>query len=342
LLHLPPLTDPRWPTWGALALIVLLLVIVMRWRKLLRDDSDNALGFSSAMLMQFHRQGTAFSWGGMPQMDSGQMIRLRPDWMQPRASLRGVGPRSPVLALRIALGGYYMPKTLASHLCSAAITLLPLSLSMLVLVVLFASNHDVRSLGTTLEYAGLGIVGWIGVFGGLMFTLIAAVQIRQRWQRVNAELPLLALLPGLGDADSQRRNLLRATFGIPVVAQTVLLAGVVILASVVHMHGSAMLLVMLPEFAAIGAMVAQALCTFGGCRLPAWGEWLIYIPLVALFFISAFIPMSALGKHPWQGAAMIEWWLLAAWMAMAVVLAWLGRRGWRALLRRPHPFLPTA
>lgn len=342
LLHWPPLTDPRWPAWGALVLVALLLFIVTRWRKLLRDDSGNTLGFSSAMVMQFRRQGAAGSWSGMQQMDSGQMIRLRPDWMQPRASLRTAGPGSPVLALRIALGGYYMPKTLASHLRSAAITLLPLSLSVLVLVVLFANDHDAQSLLTALEYAGLGSVGWIGVFGGLIFTLIAALQIRQRWQRANAELPLLALLPGLGDAHSQRRNLLCATFGTPIAAQAALLAGIVIAALLVHMHGLVLLLVVLPGFAATGAMAAQVLNTFGGRQLPAWGEWLVYAPLAALFFISAFIPMSTLGKHPWQGAATIEPWLLATWVAMALALAWLGHRGWRALLRRPHPFLPTA
>jgi hypothetical protein len=27
------------------------------------------------------------------------------------------------------------------------------------------------------------------------------------------------------------------------------------------------------------------------------------------------------------------------WLLLTVTMAWLGRRGWRALMQRPHPFL---
>ena len=34
-------------------------------------------------------------------------------------------------------------------------------------------------------------------------------------------------------------------------------------------------------------------------------------------------------------------WLAAGWAAVTVALFWLGRRGWRGLQQRPHPFLPN-
>ena len=61
LAQLPPWSDPRWPAWGALALAVLLAVDALRWRQLLRSDADNELGFSSAMVVQFRRQGAGVS-----------------------------------------------------------------------------------------------------------------------------------------------------------------------------------------------------------------------------------------------------------------------------------------
>jgi hypothetical protein len=33
--------------------------------------------------------------------------------------------------------------------------------------------------------------------------------------------------------------------------------------------------------------------------------------------------------------------LVAGWLVLGVALWWLGRHGWRGLMRRPHPFLTT-
>lgn len=341
LAQLPPWSDPRWPAWGALALAVLLAVDALRWRQLLRSDADNELGFSSAMVVQFRRQGAMSKWNGLQQLDSGQLIRQRPDWMQPRADLRRAGPQSPARALRVALGGWYLPKTLAGHLRAMAPVLLPMLLVIPVMAIMQAGEHRAEIRHVMLLSATLGMLGWIGLFGGLMLTAMTALLVRQRWQRTNAELPLLALLPGLGDARDMRRELLRSVFVIPLAVQAVLLAVVLAAALVMHLGGLALLLVALPQLAAAGTMVAQVLCTLGGRRLPAWGEWLVYAPFVLLFFLSTFIPAATLGSHPWRGAALAEPWMLAAWAMLALVLAWLGRRGWRGLLARPHPFLPN-
>lgn len=345
LAHLPPWSDPRWLAWGALALFVLLLADVLRWRQLLRSDADNELGFSSAMVMQLRRQGAMSKWNGLQQLDSGQLIRQRPDWMQPRADLRRTGPQAPVRALRVALGGWYLPKTLVGHLRAAAPILLPMLLVIPVLAFMNAGEHHDRVRHFVRHFvmvsAMLGLLGWISLFGGLMLSAMTVLLVRQRWQRTNAELPLLALLPGLGDAQSVRRELLRSVFTTPAMMQAMLLVVVLVAALAMHMDGLAVLLVALPQLAAVGVMVSQVLCTLGGRKLPTWGEWLVYTPFVLLFFFSTFVPVTTLGRHPWSGAILAEPWLLAAWFVLALVLVWLGRRGWRGLQARPHPFMPV-
>lgn len=340
LVHLPPWSDPRWLAWGGLALLVLLLVDALRWRQLLRSDSDNELGLGSAMLMQMRRQSMAGGWNGLQQLDSGQMIRQRPDWMQPRADLRGAGPQSPVRALRVALGGWYVPKTLAGHLRAAAPVLLPMLAYIPVMAIMQAGeprhDHAVRSI---LLGVGVGMVGWLGVFGGLMLAAMAALVVHQRWKRANAELPLLALLPGLGGGTARRHALLRAAFATPMRLQALLLAGVLATAWAMHLPGPAVLLVTLAQLGAVGAMVAQMLCTLGGCRLRGGVLASIYVVLTVLFCLSTFIPLLNADRHPWDGLAPFEHALLAGWAALAAILLWLARRGWRGLLARPHPFL---
>jgi len=340
LAHLPPWSDPRWLVWGGLALLALLLIDAVRWRQLLHSDSDNELGFASSMLMQFRRQGGASGWNGLQQLDGGQLIRQRPDWMQPRADLRGTGPQSPVRSLRVALGGWYVPRTLSGHLRAVAPVLLPILLYIPVMAFMQAGEsrhgHAVRSV---LLSIGIGVVGWLGVFGGLMLAAMAILVIHQRWKRANAELPLLALLPGLGDAPARRRALLHAVFGVPIRTQLLLLACVLAAALVMHLPFLAVLLVVLAQLAAISAMAAQVLCTLGGCRLHMGVLGPIYVVLTVLFCMSTFIPLLGTDHHPWSGLAPLEHGLLAGWIVLAAALLWLGRRGWRGLLARPHPFL---
>jgi hypothetical protein len=163
--------------------------------------------------------------------------------------------------------------------------------------------------------------------------------VHQRWKRTNAELPLLALLPGLGDARARRHVLLRAAFGTPVKVQLLLLACVLAAALVMHLSGLAVLLVALAQLAAVGAMAAQVLCTLGGYKPHVGVLASIYVVLAVLFCLSTFVPLLSADEHPWSGLALLEPALLASWIVLAAVLLWLGRRGWRGLLARPHPFL---
>lgn len=329
---LPSLHDPHWPQWGVVALVALLVVIVWRWRRLVRDGDDHALGFSSAVVTQFRRQGTRGDWTGTRTMDSAQLIRQLPGWMQARATLRDAGPQNPVLTLRIALGGPYLPKTLGSHLRGAA----PMMFSLLAVPALLLFQGDASAKRVTM----LTLLGGIVLIFGLVASFVPAAVVTQRWRRANAELPLLALLPGLGDAHAQRRQLLRTLFTGPVIGQVVLWAVMLAAAWLLHLRGLSLILPLMTLLAAACSMPAQTLCTLGGRRLPTWGEWLFYLPIVALTMASLLIPALAIGNAPDPSIIASERWTLLGWCVMALPMAWLARRGWQAFNERPQPFLP--
>lgn len=328
---LPPLRDPHWPQSGAVALVVLLVVIVWRWRKVARDGDDRGMGFRGAVATQFRRQGTRGDWTGTRTMDSAQLIRQLPGWMQARATLRDAGPQNPVLTLRIALGGPYLPKTLGSHLRGAA----PVMFSLLAVPALLLFQGDASAKRVTV----LALVGCIVLIFGLAASLLPASVVIQRWRRANAELPLLALLPGLGDAHAQRHQLLRTLFTGPVIGQVVLWTVMLAAAWLLHLRGLSLILPLMTLLAAACCMPTQTLCALGDRRLPTWGEWLFYLPIVALTMASLLIPALAIGNAPDPSIVVSERWTLLGWCVMALPMAWLAHRGWQAFNARSHPFL---
>lgn len=334
---LPPPHTLATPANGGLALVALLAAITWRWHVLLRTQGGKKLGFGSAVVLQYRRAGIRGGLTGPSSLDEQQWIRQRPDWLQPRPALHNAGPATPVLALRVALGGLYLPKTLVSRLRAwGFMALILLSVSAL---LVFEGNDDAH---VAIWHAiGPGIAAAVVFFGVLGLAVGAGGLVRSRWQRVNAELPLLALLPGLGSPAAQQRTLLRAIFGIPVSGLLLLLAGTLIASRFLPLHGLGLLLVALVPLAIIANLVASTLCTLGDRRLPVWGEWLQYGALTALTLASTLVPCTTLGDPPSDAIDRLEQGALAGWVALTPVIAWLVLRGWRAFITRPHPFLPT-
>lgn len=339
-LPLPNLPAPGWQAGSAYTLVVMAAVVALRWRQLVRGGADHASGLRRPLVMQFHRLDTDGFLGSDPDAGNVQMIRRRPNWLQPRAALRDAGPRSPVLALRIALGGHYLPRTLASHLRLTAIALLQIVALGLVNTLLLTDRHGMTWLQANPSRVALAYIGGICALAGPALALLIGAQLQQRWQRSNAELPLLALLPGLGDAEARRRHLLHATLDGPAVTLAGAVAVVLGTALALHLRGSGLLLVALPPLASLGVLAMLALRTYGGLPWPTWAALLLFSALLALLALSLLLPILSIVIHATFASA--EAWLLLAWGGAALVLAWLGRRGWLALKHRPHPFLPAA
>ena len=340
-IFVPSARDPRFIGWGLCVLVVLLLVDVWRWRRLLRTGWNGESGFSSAMVMQFRRQGAGAlgHWGGLGRQGGSSQIRQRPDWQQARVDLRGVGPQTPVLALRTALGGWYMPQSWSSYVRQAAPVLLPLLLFLPVMAIMQAGEAHGDVWRKVWMSIGVGVVGWLGIFGGLLLVVMTPLVLRQRWKRVNAELPLLALLPGLGDAVGLRRHLLRAALVKPLLAQTLLLALVLGAALAMHFNGEVLAFVTLSQLGCAGVVVASVLATLGGRDPSMSGTGALLITAFLLVSLSTFLPLATGFRTPWHPGVAAFLTLAGGWAAFAVALCWLGQRGWRGLQQRPHPFL---
>jgi len=245
-----------------------------------------------------------------------------------------------VHSLRIALGGMFVPLTPIGRLRQLAFVLVP---SLLFIVLMSLSNvheHVIRTWMTVWHDIGLLMLTWIGAFGSVVLTISLLAPLQQRWQKVNAELPLLALLPGLHDARRVKRDLLRAILLLPLCVQIGLMLVVLALASGRHLSMASTVLLLLSQLGNIGFMFAFALSTVGGRPLPHWGTGLLAAFGYALVSVSIFLPTFS------NTVAFVlgDFWLAllaAAWAALIVMLLWLSLRGWRGLQQRPHPFLPN-
>jgi hypothetical protein len=284
---------------------VLALVDIVRWRHLLRAQATPTLGFSSAMVMQFRSNGgrgnwnvmTGFlgsgGWGGSSQHNSGEQLRQRPDWIHPRANLRGVGPASLRRTFQVALGGWYLPQTLAGHLRQMTPVLLPLILSVPFMVMIKTDDSGGHAWRNALETVSFVIVGWIGLFGGVLLAVATVFAVRRRWRKSAAKLALLRLLPGLGDIDTVRRELVHAAIGKPLLAQVLLLALVLSAGILLHLDGIELLFVALAQLGCAAVIVAFVLDTLGGHELSDWASALVLTAAVALICASTFMPLLA-------------------------------------------------
>ena len=156
-----------------------------------------------------------------------------------------------------------------------------------------------------------------------------------RWSKTNAELPLLALLPGLGHGRDVRRALLRAAVLAPARGQLVGLTLFVIVAALLHQGWQVDAAMLGMTLIALGMLAASALAVLGGSPICGWPKGLLLL-LLALITLTV---LSFTTGPQWQPLRLAH--LGIGWAALALWLIWLGRRGWRGLQQRPHPFLPN-
>ena len=189
----------------------------------------------------------------------------------------------------------------------------------------------------------MAFVTWFGTFFCLMFAILTTGYLERSWRRVNAELPLLALLPGLKGAGTLRRNLLLATLLPPLRSQSVLL--VLLMVAAINLPGGGVteLFIALAPLGSAGMVVAVTLCILGGQPLSYWVTAGLMVVTGILIFIndSTVLALMNTGEHPWDAGDIVLFALGMAWLLLAAALLWLGHRGWRGLQQRPHPFLPN-
>lgn len=343
VIHVPFPGQPGFAVLGSALLLVFVVVDIVRWRQLLCADATPETGLGSTMVMQYRRNGAmGGAWADMARAGTGdsRSMRQRTGNAQPAVRLAGIGPQSPVLAMRVALGGAYAPLSLRGHWRRFARLGLPLLLFIPVMAIMQAGEAHGDVLHEVMQGVYINLMLWLGVMGGMTVMVMGCLLPWVRWRRANAELPLLALLPGLGDTASQRRDLLRAALARPLTMQTLLLALVLAAALAVHGGPLVMAFLTLTQLGCATTIVAMACCTFGHTPLPGWGMAMLLTGIAVLAFASSFVPslLTVSGKEIGGGTLCA---LAAGWAAAAVALLWLGRRGWHGLQRQPHPFMPN-
>lgn len=334
---LPGLGDPRLVTWGGGLVALLVLLLAWRWQQLLHGEIPTG-GLRAPGLVNLRRNL------GRAQRDpltDVALLRHRPAWLMVRVDLSGVGVRAPVKSLRVALGGVYLPQTAGGRLHQLVPTLLAL---LVVGLLLFAMTMGDNSAGRLLHYLlsreGFTLEGWMfGVFS-LVVVMVSVEALLLRWERVNAELPLLALLPGLSGAGNIKRLLLRAAIQRPAGYLGVLLAIGWLVAAGLGFGWPIGIAMLVGSLGSLGYLCAMVLGIFGGRPLSGFGKGLLMVVMFVLLSLTVLLPLlwhdwSALSVTRVQAALGISW-LLLTWF-----LWWFGRRGWHGLQQRPHPFLPN-
>lgn len=344
--HRLPIPFPGQPGFvplGLAALAVLVAACVVAWRRLLRAEAPAETGLGSATVLTYRRHG---GMGGgllgeaMRDDTTTAGARTATATATPSIRLHGIGPRTPVLALRVALGEQLAPQSLRSHARRFA----RLGLPLLLFIPLMAFMQSGEAHGDVARKlwlgVGISVIGWLGIMGGIALMVMGCLPLRARWGRTNAELPLLALLPGLGHGDALRRHLLRAALVRPLALQALLLALVLGAALAMRAGPALWLFATLGQLGCAGVVVASTLATFGGKPLPGWGMGALLAAMGLLVSASTFLSLFAgMGPHAHALSAASLATLAMLWAVAIVALLWLGRRGWRGMQTQPHPFL---
>ncbi|TAM63350.1 MAG: hypothetical protein EPN49_02420 [Rhodanobacter sp.] len=326
--------------WALPLALLLLLLAMARVHRLVVASEPYVSGRHGPPVLRIGRGiGGAFA-AGRGRYGS-RAIAARPDWMQARASLRGCGPGHPVASLRLALGGSLMPTSVMGWLHR--------KMAMLAIIFAVCGFMLWQTLGRAFQgsptidrhTSQLLVLSMLGGFVSASMVFNCGIELLQRWRKSSAELPLLALLPGLRSGGFDvKRHLLWAILLPPLRIQLVLMAVLLALATSLHVDTSMKFYVLASQASATVALVAYTLFVTGGQTAGRWANLGIGLFWGVLLTFPLFV--SGLDLHP-ANLAMTRLTVLfdAGWILLIALLAWLGRRGWRGLQQRPHPFLPN-
>jgi hypothetical protein len=336
-----PASDPvGFLHWAAPVAAVLWAMIALCWRRAARCDDD-----ASRWLKPLALRWRALSAQGRNGARlEAELLRRRSSRMQPGIDLRRVGPDYLVRGLRVALGGWGVPQTVASRLRQAGLVLLNVLFAFALLAALrHVSNDQPRAIAYTVVLSMLAsapvIAFALGLFGAVLGP-VRADALRARWSRDNAELAVLALLPGVGGAAHAKRALLKASVLPTLLAQAALLAGMLGVALWAHLPGGNAALLLLAQGGGMLATFALSVAALGGTAWHRGWQSLLIIAAIVLMLTTTGAALFRFGDNLLAQRLALSPIFLALWIALLAILLAIGRRGWRAFWHQPHPFLP--
>lgn len=332
-LALPNDMQPGFLSWTMPLAAALWLFLGWLWRRALSPQAT--LDGLHAPLFFLIRLG---KWQlllgtGMAAATDPHVAGHMPGWLRATVDLRGSGPGHVVQSLRVALGEAFMSQTRSSRVRETVIGLLVGSL-VVGLLALQTAGYAEQGHGMPVAMGVRFLLMYCVPFISALLAVVTANVLRQRWSRSSAALPLLALLPGLGDPAQIKRALLRASLAPTLYKQALLLLASLLVAVWWHMGAESYLLLLLGQLCGAALLWVLTLMVFAGASssrsnlvgLVVLG--VLWLSLPGISVLVSLVPVPALGPA-----------LAIGWVAAAMVLLWVGWRGWRGLQQRPHAFL---
>jgi hypothetical protein len=303
------------------------------WRRQVRMSDPYGDGFNRPLVVRSRANNPGGHWNeGTLWSGNLRQIRSQPGWMQATANLDHAGPDDPVRSLRIGVGGWILPKTWQSALRQWLLVTGPIAL---VMVLMFLRMPD--AVTDIWRAIGFSVVVWLTGFGSMFIALTTVMLLQQRWSRAHAELPLLALLPGLGAGEPLKRNLLRATWLPALFWQIVLIALLSIASLIEHATGWGLTMAVLAQIAALAFTPAFMIATIGRHPPAPWMAGLIAGVSFALVGCSTAASSIIEISRTYGSIASAS--MTVIWLVILALLMRMGWRGWHSLQALPHPFL---
>lgn len=334
-LPMPAASPDGFIAWAAPCTLAVWLLIAYCWRRSVQHDSGLS-GTRKPIILNLRTQ----AWYGRGRANNmeAEMIRRRVRWLQPVAELRHCGPGHAVRSLRIAMGGWFMPLTPTSRLRQLGTLLAGAALPLLVMAI-FSHGDSFKFMRNVFGRTTLAMFV-LGIFSGAL--ALGTVQVLQnRWKRPNAELPLLALLPGLGNGTQVKLALLQASL-LPALGMQALLMLVMLgCAAALCLDAGSFAVLLLGPLTSAAMLVAFALTTLGGVRIGDRREFVLAQLGYLLICLSTVLALPLFSSQPPIRHPAVALIATIAWATLFALLLRLAQRGWRGLEQRPHPFLPN-
>jgi hypothetical protein len=323
--------------WGLAA--VLAGFDVFRWWQLRTATAVRREGMRAAAVFCAYRPDAMRNGGWRSVTNMFLQDGVAPRYMD----LKDLGPRRSVSSLRFALGGFGMPKPFASRLLDIARLLAFVGVFALIALwgpLLDSSTPTGRSQQIVLHWLS-PVLTFVALLTSSVAVNVFAGRARLLWRKTDAELPLLALLPGLGGTAPGKRSTVMALLAPPAVFLACTCTLLCIAAVVLHTTPWAYLSLVLCCAGALVLIVAVVLASLCGGPMHIVEYVLLYaaqLVLSALVLIKAMPTDQYHGPHP-ELIGVVPAWLLVLWGLYLIVLAILAMHGARALRKRPHAFL---
>jgi len=317
---IPGLSEPGFVSFGWSFAALTMAIVVWRWVAAL-DTQPDCASWTTPLVLQAPRKvgmgATLNNWDALVGADRNGLSRL--------ALLDGADRRSAVHALRVWLGGAFVPVGAQARFGQVAIVVLP----MLVVVALSLIGRNTASSWTF----------FVVFVGGALFPLMIMSVAPARLQRLHTdasgELSLLALLPGI-DSATAKRALLTAALGLPIKALGLFYAFVVATTVMMRGDGATLLALTIGALAALAFGTVLSLSIVAARPVPRAAMLLICSLGLVLLFAT---PIALVAGEQGHALDFASNGLLAGWLTLYAMLAWLLVRGHGAYLRRPHAFL---